>query len=178
MFAFFVVSGETLHTINVSKVIMVRNITVNELRALSRQDHKKFLETIRSERLHLIANDGRDDSDPSIALLDAWAVVADVLTFYQERISNEGNLSTGQERISIREWTSIILKIFGLLKSNISKDPNITNTGVFLIEVLAYVGDYLSHHQDTAATNPYLPIPDKDRKKIIDLIRGRKNAES
>ncbi|HEX8336395.1 MAG TPA: hypothetical protein VF621_06670, partial [Pyrinomonadaceae bacterium] len=28
----------------------------------------------------------RDDDDFTVALLDAWAVVADVLTFYQERI--------------------------------------------------------------------------------------------
>src|SRR5258708_39825055 len=34
----------------------------------------------------------RELSDPSIALLDAWAVVADVLTFYQERTANEGYL--------------------------------------------------------------------------------------
>src|SRR5690242_21031122 len=34
----------------------------------------------------------RDKSDPSIAFLDAWATVADVLTFYQERIANEGYL--------------------------------------------------------------------------------------
>src|SRR5262249_16846039 len=32
----------------------------------------------------------RERSDPAIALLDAWATVADVLTFYQERIANEG----------------------------------------------------------------------------------------
>ncbi len=32
----------------------------------------------------------RELNDPSIALLDAWATVADVLTFYQERIANEG----------------------------------------------------------------------------------------
>ena len=31
----------------------------------------------------------RELSDPSIAMLDAWAVVADVLTFYQQRIANE-----------------------------------------------------------------------------------------
>jgi len=171
VFAFFVVSGDTVYTSNISKVIMVRNITVNELRALSRQDHKKFLETIRSERLHLIANDGRDDSDPSIALLDAWAVVADVLTFYQERISNEGYLRTAQER------TSLILMNFDLLKSNISKDPDITNEGIFLMEVLTYVGYYFSHYQDAAATKPYLPKPDKDRKTIINLIHGRKKTE-
>ncbi|HSD47051.1 MAG TPA: hypothetical protein VLB87_10515, partial [Pyrinomonadaceae bacterium] len=36
----------------------------------------------------------RDPSDPAIALLDAWATVGDVLTFYQERIANEGYLRT------------------------------------------------------------------------------------
>ena len=30
----------------------------------------------------------RRGDDPSIAILDAWATVADVLTFYQERIAN------------------------------------------------------------------------------------------
>jgi len=43
----------------------------------------------------------REGSDPSIALLDAWAVVADVLTFYQERIANEGYLRTATERRSV-----------------------------------------------------------------------------
>jgi predicted phage baseplate assembly protein len=39
--------------------------------------------------------------DPSIALLDGWAIVADVLTFYQERIANEGFLRTAAERRSV-----------------------------------------------------------------------------
>src|SRR5437868_5396716 len=39
----------------------------------------------------------RDAADPAIALLDAFAVVADVLTFYQERIANEGYLPTARE---------------------------------------------------------------------------------
>lgn len=43
----------------------------------------------------------RDQSDPAIAMLDAWAVLADVLTFYQERIANEGYLRTATERQSI-----------------------------------------------------------------------------
>jgi hypothetical protein len=43
----------------------------------------------------------REANDPSIALLDAWAVVADVLTFYQERIANEGYLRTATERRSV-----------------------------------------------------------------------------
>lgn len=45
----------------------------------------------------------RDDDDPSIALLDAWATVLDVLSFYQERIANEGYLRTATERRSVLE---------------------------------------------------------------------------
>lgn len=41
--------------------------------------------------------------DPAIALLDAWAMVADVLTFYQERIANEGYLNTATEQRSVLE---------------------------------------------------------------------------
>lgn len=39
----------------------------------------------------------REPDDPSIALLDGWAVIADILTFYQERIANEGYLRTAVE---------------------------------------------------------------------------------
>ncbi|NEP18550.1 MAG: hypothetical protein F6J97_16885, partial [Leptolyngbya sp. SIO4C1] len=47
-------------------------------------------------------------NDPAIALLDAWAVVADVLTFYQERIANEGYLLTATERRSVLELARMI----------------------------------------------------------------------
>jgi predicted phage baseplate assembly protein len=50
----------------------------------------------------------RATDDPSIALLDAWAVVADVLSFYQERIANEGYLRTATERRSIRELARLV----------------------------------------------------------------------
>lgn len=43
----------------------------------------------------------RDDEDPAIALLDAWAAVADVLAFYGERIANESYLRTATERLSL-----------------------------------------------------------------------------
>ncbi len=43
----------------------------------------------------------RDDRDPAIMLLDAWASVADVLTFHQERIANESWLRTATERRSL-----------------------------------------------------------------------------
>jgi predicted phage baseplate assembly protein len=45
----------------------------------------------------------RSIDDPAIALLDGWATVADVLTFYQERIANEGFLRTSTELRSILE---------------------------------------------------------------------------
>lgn len=50
----------------------------------------------------------REESDPAIAILDAWATVADVLTFYQERIANEGYLRTATERRSILELSRLI----------------------------------------------------------------------
>ena len=43
----------------------------------------------------------RDNDDFTIALLDGWAALADVLTFYQERIANELWLRTATERDSI-----------------------------------------------------------------------------
>jgi hypothetical protein len=50
----------------------------------------------------------RDASDPAIALLDAWASVADIVTFYQERIANEGYLRTATERRSILELARLV----------------------------------------------------------------------
>ena len=50
----------------------------------------------------------RSTEDPAIALLDAWAVVADVLSFYQERIANEGYLRTATERRSILELAKLV----------------------------------------------------------------------
>jgi hypothetical protein len=50
----------------------------------------------------------RAPDDPSIALLDAFAIVGDVLTFYQERIANEGYLPTAIERRSIQELGNLI----------------------------------------------------------------------
>ena len=50
----------------------------------------------------------RAPDDPAIALLDAWATIDDVLTFYQERIANEGFLRTATERRSILEQARLI----------------------------------------------------------------------
>lgn len=50
----------------------------------------------------------REDDDPAIATLDGWATVLDVLSFYQERIANEGYLRTATERGSILEMARSI----------------------------------------------------------------------
>ncbi len=50
----------------------------------------------------------RAEDDWSIALLDAWAMVADVLTFYQERLANEGYLPTARDYRSIRELARLV----------------------------------------------------------------------
>jgi len=75
--------------------------------------HGSFLETMKSrlssrDFLRLAGLTARDAGDASIALLDAWATVADVLTFYQERIANEGYLRTATERRSILELARLI----------------------------------------------------------------------
>ncbi len=83
--------------------------------------HATFLETMKArlsshalddeqggETRPLASLTTRDDSDPSIALLDAWATVGDVLTFYQERIANEGYLRTATERRSVLELARLI----------------------------------------------------------------------
>lgn len=51
----------------------------------------------------LAALRSRAADDASIALCDAWAVAADVLSFYQDRIANEGYLRTATERRSLIE---------------------------------------------------------------------------
>lgn len=50
----------------------------------------------------------RGDEDPTIGLVDAWACVLDVLTFYQERLANEGFLGTATAQFSIRELAAEI----------------------------------------------------------------------
>jgi hypothetical protein len=82
--------------------------------------HAAFLETMLARLSTMeVENNGekfrpllklttRDAADPSIALLDAWATVADVLTFYEERIANEGYLRTAIERRSIGELARLV----------------------------------------------------------------------
>lgn len=50
----------------------------------------------------------RADDDPAVALIDAWSTTLDVLSFYQERIANEGYLRTAAERRSVLELARAI----------------------------------------------------------------------
>lgn len=61
-----------------------------------------------ADRPALHALGTRRDDDLSIALIDAWACVTDVLTFYQERLANESYLRTATERRSILELAQAI----------------------------------------------------------------------
>jgi hypothetical protein len=75
--------------------------------------HVAFLEAMKArlsaaDHPALGALTTRAPSDPSIALLDAWATVADVLTFYAERIANEGYLRTATERLSVLELARLV----------------------------------------------------------------------
>jgi hypothetical protein len=75
--------------------------------------HGSFLETMlarlsSSDYPELAGLRTRDKGDPAIALLDAWATIADVLTFYQERIANEGYLRTATERRSLVELARLV----------------------------------------------------------------------
>lgn len=50
----------------------------------------------------------RDNSDFTIALLDAWSIVCDILTFYQERFANEAYLRTAVDRRSVFELARLV----------------------------------------------------------------------
>lgn len=88
--------------------------------------HAQFLETMKA-RLSTMTVDGvaadgqtvetfrplqglttRDPGDFSVALLDGWSTVGDVITFYQERIANEGYLRTATERRSVLELARLV----------------------------------------------------------------------
>jgi hypothetical protein len=72
--------------------------------------YASFFDALKSalSRFDLSGLKTRDLNDPAIAVLDAWAMVADVITFYQERIANEGFLRTATERQSVLELASLV----------------------------------------------------------------------
>lgn len=73
--------------------------------------HGRFTASMRaalSGRGELAELTIRAEDDPTLALVDAWATVLDVLTFYQERIADEGFLRTATERRSVLELARTI----------------------------------------------------------------------
>ena len=64
------------------------------------------LSELEFSALHTLTT--RELDDFTIALLDSWATLADVLTFYQERIANELWLRTATERDSILRLAQLI----------------------------------------------------------------------
>jgi hypothetical protein len=74
-------------------------------------DHARFRQTLLTRlaaHRELADLTSRDADDFSIALLDAAAVLGDVLTFYQERIANEHYLPTAGERLSALELGRLV----------------------------------------------------------------------
>jgi len=76
-------------------------------------DHSRFKASLltalsRARRPALRGLTTRSDDDFSVALLDAFAVMADVFTFYQERIVHESFLRTARERLSIGYLAKLI----------------------------------------------------------------------
>ena len=69
--------------------------------------HGSFMETMIARLTAVKGLTTRNSDDPALAMLDAWATVADVLTFYQERIANEGYLRTATERRSVQELAKL-----------------------------------------------------------------------
>lgn len=77
-------------------------------RMLARLSRDQLTEAEAGHKRPLLQLSARSKDDPSIAILDAWGVVADVLTFYQERIANEGYIRTASERRSVLELAHAI----------------------------------------------------------------------
>lgn len=67
-----------------------------------------MLDSIARDARYLRDLNSRDPADPTIALIDSWAVAGDVLSFYAERIANESWLPTATERRSLRALARLI----------------------------------------------------------------------
>jgi hypothetical protein len=75
--------------------------------------HRDFLDSMIAgltdvDRPRLAKLGTRDSDDFSIALLDAWAVTSDVLSFYSERLANESYLRTARSRTSLQELARLL----------------------------------------------------------------------
>lgn len=82
----------------------------------------------------------RTPDDPAIALLDAWAVLGDLLTFHSERIADEGRLRTADDHRS--------LTLLGRLVGHVPRP------GVAADTHLAYTLDRDPRAEDVVVTIP------------------------
>lgn len=74
----------------------------------ARQDRRsKLNRAISKVEIQSIVASGnhhiQPSNDPAIALIDAWTIVADMLSFYQEKVASEGYVRTARDRASITE---------------------------------------------------------------------------
>lgn len=69
-------------------------------------DAKRQLSSKESPNLQALGT--RDPTDPTIALLDAWSVTTDVLTFYRERLTQEAYLRTATDEVSLRQLANMV----------------------------------------------------------------------
>ncbi len=83
---------------------LTARLTTHELVTQSYPDGAATPVAVRTRPL---AGLGARTDDATPALLDAWATVGDVLTFYQERIANEGFLRTARQRRSLHELAAL-----------------------------------------------------------------------
>ena len=73
--------------------------------------HGDFFATMQARLSSRAALDGltvRTLDDPSIAMLDCWAIVADTVTFYEERALNEGYLGTARQADSVARLGKLV----------------------------------------------------------------------
>jgi hypothetical protein len=91
--------------------VATANPPVRDQIPLAGLDHDAVLRRIR-EALNAPPDPSHPDtpsiSDPTIALADAWAVVSEVLAFYQERLNNESYLGTALEDRSVLELARMV----------------------------------------------------------------------
>ena len=98
-------------TVNIRSLLAQNDLSSDEIEQLNRLLLDLAYPDLIIPKLRLYPlNDltTRQLNDPSLAMLDAWSTVADVLTFYQERIANEGYLPTATERRSILELANLV----------------------------------------------------------------------
>jgi predicted phage baseplate assembly protein len=95
-------------TTHVTAIHNRANLTEVAYRIGTWADFKSNMLDALSTSPQLLALKTRSDDDFTIALLDAWAIVCDILTFYSERSANEKYLGTATQRVSVAELAKLI----------------------------------------------------------------------